>query len=325
MLEHPAARNAAATSDAIGTPSISINALVAPMRRLAPPVSTAPTNNGANNGANRGGTSSGVSVSGNPCGIELEQEDVAPFGLVGLADPGGDVAEPAQRTQEALIRRLGPSDVTAPPPSIGPQRVEAPVVADAIGGVALHVVAPQIAEFGPTVERPRSRRHDLGHGGPSLFGRLSDGLGEALRQYGIGSGDDGGRETRREIDRLVAHSLDRTAWWQHRRTVAQVLALTLDDAKTIAIVVATVLAVGAVVSFWIMKSIVQKLAVAALLGVSAFAVWTQRVSLQDCADKVQNNFERAGADVSVTDTECSFFGITITVSDPRSPGSSNGG
>jgi len=104
-----------------------------------------------------------------------------------------------------------------------------------------------------------------------------------------------------------------------------VLALTLDDAKTIAIVVATVLAVGAVVSFWIMKSIVQKLAVAALLGVLAFAVWTQRVSLQDCADKVQNNFERAGTDVVVTDSECSFFGIKITVSDPRSPGSSNGG
>jgi hypothetical protein len=103
-----------------------------------------------------------------------------------------------------------------------------------------------------------------------------------------------------------------------------VLALTLDDAKTIAIVAATALAVGAVVSFWVMKSLVQKLAVAALLGVLAFAVWTQRVSLQDCADKVQDNFELAGSDVVVTDTECSFFGITVTISDPRAAGSSNG-
>ena len=102
------------------------------------------------------------------------------------------------------------------------------------------------------------------------------------------------------------------------------LALTLDDAKTIAIVAATALAVGAVVSFWVMKSLVQKLAVAALLGVLAFAVWTQRVSLQDCADKVQDNFELAGSDVVVTDTECSFFGITVTISDPRAAGSSNG-
>lgn len=100
------------------------------------------------------------------------------------------------------------------------------------------------------------------------------------------------------------------------------IALTLDDARTIALVAATALAVGAVVSFWVMKSLVQKLAVAALLGVLAFAVWTQRVSLQDCADKVQDNFELAGTDVVVTDTECSFFGITVTISDPRAP--SNG-
>ncbi len=104
-----------------------------------------------------------------------------------------------------------------------------------------------------------------------------------------------------------------------------VFGLTLDDARTIAIVVATVLAVGAVVSFWIMKSIVQKLVVAVLLAVLAFAVWTQRVSLQDCADKVNDSFELAGTDVAVTDTDCSFFGITVTISDPRPGSSSNGG
>jgi len=104
-----------------------------------------------------------------------------------------------------------------------------------------------------------------------------------------------------------------------------VLGLTLDDAKTIAIVAATVLGVGAVVSFWIMKSIVQKLAVAALLAVLAFAVWTQRVSLQECADKVQENFELAGSDVVVTDTQCSFFGVSVTVSDPRPSGTQDRG
>ena len=103
------------------------------------------------------------------------------------------------------------------------------------------------------------------------------------------------------------------------------LGLTLDDAKTIAIVAATVLGVGAVVSFWIMKSIVQKLAVAALLAVLAFAVWTQRVSLQECADKVQENFKLAGSDVVVTDTQCSFFGVSVTVSDPRPSGTQDRG
>ncbi len=103
------------------------------------------------------------------------------------------------------------------------------------------------------------------------------------------------------------------------------LALSLDDAKTIAIVAATALVLGAIVSFWIMKSIVQKFAVAALLALLAFAVWTQRVSLQDCADKVQNSFELAGTDVTVSDTECSFFGVTVAISDPRSGAPSDGG
>ena len=95
------------------------------------------------------------------------------------------------------------------------------------------------------------------------------------------------------------------------------IALSLDEAKNIAIALATVLVVGAAVSFWVMKTIVQKVAVAALLGLLAFAVWTQRVSLQDCADKVQANYERIGTDVTVADTDCSFFGVTITISDPR--------
>jgi len=96
-----------------------------------------------------------------------------------------------------------------------------------------------------------------------------------------------------------------------------VLALTLDQATNLAIVGATVLAVAAIVSFWVMKTIVQKIAMATLLGLLAFAVWTQRTSLQDCADKVQGNFERVGTNVTVTDTDCSFFGVTITISDPR--------
>lgn len=95
------------------------------------------------------------------------------------------------------------------------------------------------------------------------------------------------------------------------------LALTLDQAKNIAIALATVLLIGAVVSFWVMRTIVQKLVAAAVLGLLAFAVWTQRTSLQDCADKVQGNFERVGTNVTVTDTDCSFFGVTITISDPR--------
>ena len=99
---------------------------------------------------------------------------------------------------------------------------------------------------------------------------------------------------------------------------ALVLGITLDQATTIAVIVTTGLVVGAVASFWVMKSLVQKLIVAVLLAVLAFAVWSQRTALQDCADKVEANYERVGTTVTVFDTECSFFGTTITISDPRS-------
>ena len=105
------------------------------------------------------------------------------------------------------------------------------------------------------------------------------------------------------------------------------IAITLDTAKNIAIVVAIIFIGGAIASLWLMKTIVQKLAVMAVLGLLAFAIWSQRTALQDCADKVQDNFELAGkvqdnfelagTDVLLTDSTCSFFGIEVTISDPR--------
>lgn len=93
--------------------------------------------------------------------------------------------------------------------------------------------------------------------------------------------------------------------------------LTLDDAKTIAIVAAVVLAVGAVVALWAMRTVMQKVIGAVVLGLLAFAVWTQRQSLTDCADKVHDAYERTGTDVTITDADCRFFGFTITISNPR--------
>ncbi len=97
------------------------------------------------------------------------------------------------------------------------------------------------------------------------------------------------------------------------------LALSLDAAKNAAIVIVVVFVVGSLVAAWIMKTIIQKLATAFVLLLLAFAVYSQRTSLQDCADKVKGNFAREGTSVTVTDTDCSFFGTTVTVTDPRTP------
>ncbi len=72
------------------------------------------------------------------------------------------------------------------------------------------------------------------------------------------------------------------------------LGLSLDEAKNVAIVAATVFAIGAIAAIWIMKSIVQKVLVAVLLVMLAFAAWSQRESLQECAEQVQANVDERG-------------------------------
>ena len=89
------------------------------------------------------------------------------------------------------------------------------------------------------------------------------------------------------------------------------LALTLGQAKTIGILVVVALVALALISAWIMKTVAQKAALAVILGLLALLVWTQRSSLDECADKV-----RAGG-VRV-DTTCSFFGSDIKISTQRS-------
>lgn len=88
------------------------------------------------------------------------------------------------------------------------------------------------------------------------------------------------------------------------------LALSLGQAKTIAIAIVIVLIVSAIGSAWLMKTIAQKAAMAVILALLALLVWTQRTSLDECADKV-----RAGG-VSVDET-CSFFGRDIKISTNR--------
>lgn len=88
------------------------------------------------------------------------------------------------------------------------------------------------------------------------------------------------------------------------------LALTLGQAKTLALLVAAALAVAAIGSAWVMKELAQKAAMFAILALLAILVWTQRSSLEECADKVkQSNL--------TTDTTCSFFGREIEIKTAR--------
>lgn len=85
-------------------------------------------------------------------------------------------------------------------------------------------------------------------------------------------------------------------------------ALTLEQATRFAMVAAVVLVALAVASAWLMKTVTQKVALAVVLGALAVLVWTQRTSLQDCAERV-----RSGAGASQVDTTCSFLGRDVTI------------
>ena len=89
------------------------------------------------------------------------------------------------------------------------------------------------------------------------------------------------------------------------------LALSLGQAKTIAILIVIVLVALAVGSAWLMKTVAQKAAMAVILVLLALLVWTQRSSLDECADKVREGGVRV-------DTTCSFFGRDIKISTNRS-------
>ncbi len=89
------------------------------------------------------------------------------------------------------------------------------------------------------------------------------------------------------------------------------LALTLGQAKTIAFLIVVVLIALAIGSAWLMKEIAQKIALFVILGLLALLVWTQRASLDECADKVREGGIRG-------DTTCSFFGRDVQISTDRS-------
>jgi hypothetical protein len=84
------------------------------------------------------------------------------------------------------------------------------------------------------------------------------------------------------------------------------LAITFETARTVAMIAVGVFLIGAVVAGILMKTIAQKLALVAILGLLAALVWTQRTALEDCAQLVREN-------VTDADTTCTFFGQDITI------------
>ena len=86
-------------------------------------------------------------------------------------------------------------------------------------------------------------------------------------------------------------------------------AMTLESAKNIGIAVSVGLVALMIVLAIVVKNVTAKLICILLIGGLAFGVWTQRSSLQDCADKVKAR----GVLGDTTDVTCTFLGSDINI------------
>lgn len=91
------------------------------------------------------------------------------------------------------------------------------------------------------------------------------------------------------------------------------IALSLDTAKNAAIVVAVVFIALSIVSAIVVKKIVTKLILVVLMAGLALGAYTQRKSLEDCADRVQTQID---AGQNAEKTTCNFFGTDVDIPVP---------
>ena len=94
------------------------------------------------------------------------------------------------------------------------------------------------------------------------------------------------------------------------------VALSLDTVRDTAIVVVGGAVVAAIVLTWVLKAVLWKVLSIVVLGVLAAVVWSQRTSVQECADQVRATLSVDGLDETTADATCTFFGRDVTVGSP---------
>ena len=87
------------------------------------------------------------------------------------------------------------------------------------------------------------------------------------------------------------------------------LGITAKAAENVAVIVAVALVLLAVLFAKVLIGNLAKIAAAVVLVAAAVFVWTQRSSLQDCADKVKAEAQAATGGTA----DCKVSGLTFTV------------
>jgi hypothetical protein len=260
------------------------------------------------------------------------EEQVATLRLVHLADRRSHVSQTTQRTQEASVRLIGPANVSAATPTARAQGVEATVITDTKVGVLLDVVPAEFTQTCPGVETTWVTGNHGRHGGTTISLRRGHRLIEFMSGGDVQRRDDGTRRPLRSEmhGMLVGHGV--TVRPLHRSDAASEIrarpgtvayradmqAVTVETAQTIAIVVVLVLILLAVAAARLMASITQKVIGVVVLAGLAGLVWSQRASITDCANTLKEKAETASATKDLPDSaSCTFFGYELEVTLPE--------
>jgi predicted aspartyl protease len=91
--------------------------------------------------------------------------------------------------------------------------------------------------------------------------------------------------------------------------VGAVLGITAEAAQNLAVVIAVALVLLAALFAKVLIGNLAKIVAAVLLVAAAVFVWTQRASLQDCADQVKAEAQANAAGTA----ECTVSGLTFSV------------
>lgn len=241
----------------------------------------------------------------------MQEEQSAAFRFVFLADRRSSNGEPAHRAEESAVGLVPPANESRAAPPVAAERIEATVIAHAIAGVALDLVAPEVAQTRPGIEIARPAGHHRRHGIAALAGRERQRIHERERGSGLGGGQNGVWRTRgREVHCLVAHD--------HRvrsaaTNVAHVFGQDVESAKNLSLAISAGAVILAIFVAIFVRKAVAKAAVILLLGGLIAITMSQRSNISKCASRIENEYRSGSGDAA----NCRFFGQEFTVSVPN--------
>lgn len=94
------------------------------------------------------------------------------------------------------------------------------------------------------------------------------------------------------------------------------LALSLETAKTVAVIAAATFVASGALSAVLIKNIIGKVLGAGLLAVIAVGAWSQRSNVENCVAAARVTAGQVASGAAATPVKCTFLGFEVDVPAP---------